>query len=446
MITDLKQFGDFLAFPSQNTFTLTPNFNLENVFKKHVKIEFRSILDRKEMNQFTHRIHRYPAKMLQHIPFSFFSNRLLCHEDSIILDPFCGSGTVLLEAKIHGINSYGVEINPLARLITKVKTTPLESPKIKIGIRRLFNRLETFRGDAEIPVFPNIDFWFSKHVQRDLAKIKTCITKQVHDNDLKDFFSICFSSIIREVSYADSHISPPVKSKKMLEKIASGFNPDVTRIFKNKVRENAVGVIKLSNHINHFKKNVFSEVIGSDARSIALQDNSIDLVVTSPPYISAQKYFRSTSLELYWLDLLDVDKFRELDSKIIGTEKVYIKDYQKLHLTGVEILDEILRKVFKRDKIRAYVTYNYFNEMKKVFAEIQRVLEPGRHFILLIGNNEVKGLKVPSHQILAEIALKSGFSSVYRPLVDKIKSRGLMTKRNKTAGLINSEWLIIFRK
>lgn len=447
MITDLRQFEDFLDFPAQNTFTLTPNFDLENVFKEHVKIEFRSILDdRKEMNQFTHRIHPYPAKMLQHIPFSFFSNRLLCHADSIILDPFCGSGTVLLEAKVHGINSYGVEINPLARLITKVKTTPIEGPKLKREIRRFFNRLETFKGDAEIPVFPNIDFWFSKHVQRDLAKIKTCITKHVHDNDLKDFFKICFSSIIREVSYADPHISPPVKSKKMLEKIASGFNPDVTRIFKNKVRGNAVGEIKLSNHINHLKKSVFSEVIGSDARSIVLPDNSIDLVVTSPPYISAQKYFRSTSLELYWLDLLDVDKFRELDSKIIGTDKVYIKDYQKLHLTGVEILDEILRKVFKRDKIRAYITCNYFNEMKKVFAEIQRVLEPGGHFILLIGNNEVKGLEVPSHQILAEIALKSGFSSVYRPLVDKIKSRGLMTKRNKTAGLINSEWLIIFRK
>ena len=446
MITNEKQFVDLLQFHGNNSldnYTTFKNEKIDLFFDNYAEIDFRKMYNSTEMMQLTHRIHSYPAKMIQHIPFSFFSNFLLCREGGIILDPFCGSGTVLLEAKIHGIVSYGVEINPIARLITKVKTTPIESTKLKREIQKIFNKLLTFDDGIEIPVFPNIDFWFSKRVQKDLTKIKVCIDEYVHDRELKDFFYVSFSSIIREVSYADCHISPPVKSKKMREKIATGFNPDVIKIFKKRVMENAERVIKLSHHV---RKDVSSEVIGSDARSIKLLDKSVDLVITSPPYISAQKYLRSTRLELFWLGLLDADEFRELDSKIIGTEKVYVKDYQTLHLTDVEILNTIIKKVFRKSKERAYIMCNYFNEMKRALGEIHRVLKPGGYFILLIGNNEVEGIKVPSHRILTEIAIGLGFSLAYYPLVNEIKSRGLMTKRNKTAGLINSEWLIIFRK
>jgi len=446
MITAENQFVELLQFHDNNSldnYIRFENNKIDSFFDGYAEINFRKIYNSTKMIQLTHRIHSYPAKMIQHIPFSFFSNFLLCREGDIILDPFCGSGTTLLEANIHGINSYGVEINPLARLITKVKTTPIENAKLKRGIQRLFNKLSTFDGDIKIPIFPNIDFWFSKRVQKDLTKIKACIDEYIHDKDLKNFFYVSFSSIIRDVSYADRRISPPVKSKKIREKIAAGFNPDVIRIFKNRVAENADRIIKLSNHI---RKDLFSEVIGDDARSINLPDKSIDLVITSPPYINAQKYLRSTKLELFWLDLLDVDEFREVDLKTIGTERVYVEDYQTLHNMGIETLDIILKKVFRKDKPRAYITYNYFNEMKKVFEELHRVLKPGGYFILLIGNNKVKGIKVPSHKILTEIAINLGFSLAYYPLVDKIKSRGLMTKRNKTAGLINSEWLITFRK
>ena len=134
--------------------------------------------------------------------------------DGYVLDPFAGTGTVLLESIINPyINrcALGVEINPLARLITKVKTTLYDLDRLDMCFKKIEGTFKILsRNDFERMEFPNIEMWFSNNAIEKLSKLKYAITQQRFSRDYKDFFWVCFSRIIRRVAKADPRIPPPV--------------------------------------------------------------------------------------------------------------------------------------------------------------------------------------------------------------------------------------------
>ena len=107
--------------------------------KKPIEVDFRDLVKWIPYGErATHFIHPYPGKLLYHIPHFFLSNQVLCNDDGIVFDPFCGSGTVLLESLLNNKNAIGIDINPLAVLISKVKTTPIDIVKLKNEFEKLF--------------------------------------------------------------------------------------------------------------------------------------------------------------------------------------------------------------------------------------------------------------------------------------------------------------------
>lgn len=392
----------------------------------------------------THGMHSYPAKLIPHIPHYFINNIHFSKHGSRVLDPFCGSGTVLVEAKLSGRNSFGLDINPLARLLTKVKTTALDTEKLEAMLERMMSRILSSESEIQVIDFPDIDYWFSPETQRKLAIIKEAV-ENVDEPDYRDFFSVCFSAIIRKCSFADPRISPACKSRRIRELIAKGWQPPVIELFQKTAKWNISQNSKFG-RTSH--ADVSAEVIGEDARKIVLNDEAVDLIITSPPYINAQKYVRSTKLEIFWLGLLTREELGELDRQLIGTERAKFEEYKNIcfsKLTDIEILNSSLAYLARIDRRRAYIAYRYFEEMDEVFDEIGRVLVKNGHFVLVIGNNRFYGTGFPTSNILAEMAKKHLFEieAVYR---DTIKSRGLMTKRNKTADMINCEYVLVFRK
>lgn len=121
-------------------------------------------------------IHTYPAKMVNHIP-SYFLSLEENKKSVFVLDPFCGSGTVLKEASKRNMSSYGIDINPLARLISKVETNSLNK---RIVLEKL-NKIKDifYKINPEKVYFPNIDYWFSKKTQEDLFRLR----KAIKDNN-----------------------------------------------------------------------------------------------------------------------------------------------------------------------------------------------------------------------------------------------------------------------
>jgi len=426
---------------------------------------------------YTHFLHRYPAKILPYIPIYFLSSEEYTSKNEVVMDPFSGTGTVLLESIVHPYlakKAIGVEINPLARLIAKVKTTPLDISELKAASEDLFERIKKLCGDIRTPDFTNRDLWFSKRVQRELARIRLCI-EDIDKDDHKDFFLASFSSIIRDVSFADPKIAPPVilraknfkKNPKLMTKVEEVIKKKKKahplRYFQISVKKN-IRRIETLNCIRWLSKGkIKSEIVWDDARSLRrakmkcngeldksktnpIRDRSIGFVITSPPYINAQKYVRTTKFELFWLNMTNENELKRLNESLIGTEAVYYKQYKDLKLTGIGSADKVIKKIYKLDPRRAFIVSKYFSDMQKVIKEIYRVLKPNGRFVLVIGNNLVKGIEVKNHNILSDMASHDGLFKKEMVLVDEIKSRGMITKRHETGGLVLDEWVIVLKK
>ena len=428
----------------------------------------------KRSDVFTHLAHRYPAKLLAYIPIFMLSGSYAAYQD-VILDPFAGTGTVLLESLTHPYfprTCYGVEISPLARLIAKVKTTPLDPALLRIESDHLYGLIKQFQGKLDIPEFPNREFWFRKKVQTDLAKVHTCIEQMNASPAVRDFFRVCFSSIIRDVSWADPKVAPPVKLKSakfprkqratIEQLLAKKSGANVLTYFRSAINKNIARMSKLHSTVSLAGTKTSAEIIWDDARSIhkgryiekgkvdkknpKTLDNQIGLVITSPPYINAQKYIRTTKFELWWLGMETEDSIFELDKQLIGTERVYFDEYKELIPVENKKADQLLKSIFKKSPERAAIVSRYFREMREVIITVHRLLKPGGYFVLVVGDNTVTERAVRNHDILAEIAQEEGRFAVESILVDSIRSRGLITKRHETAGVIPEEWVLVLRK
>jgi len=427
----------------------------------------------KRSDVFTHHMHKYPAKLIPYIPIFFLSSKI-CSENDIVMDPFAGSGTVLLESIAHPYykrNCVGIEINPLARLIAKVKTTPLDSKKLQDKKIKLFLNLKRNDINPIIPEYDNLNLWFSKNAQNKLGKLRACI-EELENDDYKDFFFACFSSVIRKVSLADPNIPPPVVLKRDKYKKASSRHyemkdflernktPKVKALFKQCVDDNERRVKSLSDIEDIYKGKVKARIIWDDSRNPkvgrlttkgniekkgarAFKENSIGLIITSPPYITAQKYIRTTKLELLWLGLADSKSLNELDKATIGSERVKVGE--KLVTTNIKSIDDLCNKIAGISEERAIMVNRYFNDMLLVIRNSYKMLKKDREMILIVGNNKACGYDVNTHDMLAEIGESVGFR---REMVikDRIRSRGMITRRHKNGGLIEDEYIVVLRK
>ncbi len=408
--------------------------------------EFRKYIGR-QVSYATHGIHRYPAKFIPQIPRFCLETYSDVGDD--VLDPFMGSGTTLLESFITGRDSYGIDIHPLARLIAKVKITPVD-PKGLVSSAE--NLLSSIRNDCDdnsawIPEIPNREHWFRPRVLSELATIKKNIWS-TRSGDHQDFFKICFSSIIRKVSNSDNDsLIPEVTSfQKKLD--AQGKNSyDALIRFENTVRNkliDAADMWRLSKEVGEkFKKTPKVSIIGNDARDIALDDSSIDLAVTSPPYASAVHYVSVHKLEMYWLGL--INETAGLDSRIVGTARAYVADYGSWKpRTNLPELGSILTELMSKDKKSAYVVYKYFDEMRKSFDEVNRVLRRNGRYCMVVGENTFRRVRIPTYRVLAAVAHRSGFDLEKTFMYDVINRHLDIPRWNDSR--IERDYILVFSR
>jgi DNA modification methylase len=412
----------------------------------------------------THNIHSYPAKLLIHIPHLFLANTLLSQPGDSVFDPFCGSGTVLLESQLNGRHSAGADSNPLARLISRVKTTPLGKFELEGALGALVDSFSEYT-EAPPPNVININHWFSPRIQSELQKISQAIAG-VREDAHSRFFQICLSSTLRRVSLADPRLSVPVRLKldrydknhwlysKTQKRLSALDTMKARDVFLEVTRQNIKRVHGLSGLIRNEAQ---AEVVESDSRRLHIDysdngrsgqiipGNSVQLIITSPPYAGAQKYIRASSLSLGWLGLCDAKGLKPLEDQTIGREHFAKATHREFYPTGIVRADELLGEIHKENSLRAHIASTYIAEMAAALAEMHRILKPGGYLVLIAGSNSICGREFPTHDYLHEIALLTGLQTKLI-LVDAIRSRALMTRRNKTAGLIHREWIILLKK
>lgn len=359
----------------------------------------------------THNIHTYHSKYIPQIAGNLI--KFLSKENDTVLDNFCGSGTTLIEAKLLNRNAIGIDINPLACLISKSKTTPISEKELKATVDKLleesmaeinstrmqkalnnFNRNAKNSQGYKMMEFHYINGWFQPQVIKELSIIKNNIEK-IDNKDIQDFCLMVFSSIIREVSNASSEFGNLMISKKK-RKVDNTFER-----FEKKINNATKRLLDFSKTTNNCKINV----VNGDTRKLDfVENNQIDLIVTHPPYIAAVPYAEYQKLSLRWLGFSD----KELNNVIIG---------------GKRQSNDVVER-FNRD-------------MQKVFDEMYRVLKPEGYCCVVIGNPVVKGKRIKLNKIFVDMANESGFNFITEIV------RG---KYHTTMGKMKEEFILIFRK
>lgn len=430
-----------------------------------IRVDFRELVDcLSTVDRATHLIHPYPAKLLMHIPFFFLANEILSKPGDVVLDPFAGSGTVLLEAQLSSRLTLGADSNPLARLISKVKTTPIHSNYLKRASARLMDRIPSLP-KSRPPDVVNLSDWFFPEVVEKLQCISEAINR-TRIRAIKEFFMICLSNCARKISLADPRFSVPVRLRIDKYPAEHPFRVKAKRYLTGLRNINVISVYKqiLDSNIRRMARLDSigpllppSEIICSDARKLRyeysenrrsdfeLPNESINLIITSPPYPGAQKYIRSSSLSLGWLSLCATDELLQLKRATIGREEYYKSECSQPINTGVISADRLLRKIHQVNPVRATIAGTYLIEMRDAIREMHRVLKPGGHLVLVAANNRISGYNFRTQTYLQRIAEELNFCTILR-LVDSIRSHGLMTKRNSTASIIDREWVLVFRK
>jgi len=351
----------------------------------------------------SHGFHTYPAMFIPQV-----ARRLLLtysQKGDTICDIFCGSGTALIESRLLSRNSYGIDLNPLAVFLAKVKTTSLNPQLLAKEHIKLIARINKIKNtETKRPKFKNLEFWFKNKVIIELAKIKKAV-KEIRNKKIQDFFMVAFSETVRKSSNTKNGEFKLVRIKKEdLEK----HNPDVSEIFKQKVESNIKAMTEFYRDID---KNTWAKImLGDSSKNNGIKENSIDCIITSPPYSDSRTtvaYGQFSRLSAQWLGIFDnPDNASGVDKELLGGKAV-----KKLSSSlASNYLSESLKKIAEKDEKRAKDVLSFYLDLNGCLIQAYKMLKPKKYFCIVIGNRLVKQIRIPTDFIIIELAQKIGFT------------------------------------
>ena len=323
-----------------------------------------------------------------------------------------GSGTVLAVAQSRGHPSVGIDLDPLAVLISRVWTTPIERERVQLAAERVLNRAKTifsslYAGDA----YPrNADFetrkflryWFDDDARKQLTSLSTAIGR-IRDCTVRDALWCSFSRlIITKQSGASlamdlSHSRPHRKFKTAPAKPFANFLSAVGRVASNCVDG------------THRRECSTAEVLEGDARNLQLRDRSIDLAITSPPYLNAIDYFRCSKFSLVWMGYT-IDDIRRLRSTSVGAEiGIDPREDQEVQ----QVLSSLRLNPKLQGRQEAMLS-RYIHDIQRCVGEISRVLDSEGKAVYVVGENTVRGTFIPNAMIVEILASAEGLRCTER--------------------------------
>jgi DNA modification methylase len=355
-------------------------------------------------NGSTHAVHAFAAKFPPALPAAFIEQ--LSSEGEVVLDPMAGSGTALVEALRLRREAIGFDIDPLALRLSYVKTHAVDEDealvfaeaiadwaRLALDRAALFESRKYFEATFEVTARDFFEYWFEEQTILELAALVQGI-RSVAPGHLSKLFEVIFSSLIITKSGGVS---------RALDLAHTRPHRVATKKYRNAIDAFFIRASKVIPSIAALSLNAASTVAMGDSRSLALGDETVDLIVTSPPYANAIDYMRAHKFSLMWFGA-EPASLTERRKKYIGAEVASQETLMK-SATGVGTLGAIAQL----DRRRADVLRTYFSDMQTAMAEMFRVLRPGRACVIVVGGSTVRGVRLETGVILAEEARAIGF-------------------------------------
>jgi hypothetical protein len=382
-----------------------------------------------DTNKLTHGYHRYPAKFIPQLVEKLL-DEYIAGKEAHINDPFMGSGTTIATAISKGFKASGTDINKLAYLIAKVKSTPIEPSYLDRKISKFLKRLEDL--EKVKPLIPEknierIDYWFREDIKVELGKVLSVIYEE-EDLDIRDFYLVAFSHILKNCSYWLQKSIKPTKDLK--KKLPSPRELIRRHLLKMKKGNEEFYKVVPENVERNLKEYLNIKV--ADARNQPVSSESVDLIISSSQYVTSYEYADLHQLSTIWLDL--ADDLKEYKREFIGTTYKEYKDKKPRS----KIAQEIVEKVAEKSKKKAEEIKAFFVDMDGVFDESFRILKQSGRCCFVIGNTRILGVDILNAEAFAESLQYSGLK-IDRIIKRRIPTKSLPQKRDEKGRFVSTQ-------
>jgi len=449
-----------------------------------------------DTRELTHGIHTYPAMMIYPISRNLIRLVKQIMPVRTLLDPFAGSGTVLVEGMLAGIECiYGNDINPLAILLSRVKTRPIGSSilmsatnELKSALDKLYDRFALYIAnindniektynidyssktewgdsaphylklycesinltDITFPEFNNIGYWFKPRVIFELQLIKSAIST-ISEQEIRDFMLIAFSESIRLVS---NRRNGEFKMFRMPIEKVKAFNPDVRREFMKILSRNNEKMAQFDEIIQSSEKTASVMVYSDNAMDLnSITDGSIDLIITSPPYGDSRTtvaYGEFSRLSLQWIDLNHIGskEIMSIDKNLMGGTK-YRNGFE--YDLPSDTLKAALESIIQSDVERAGDVFSFYKDLFRSMEAVSKKSKAGGYQFWVVGNRTVKGMLLLTDKIITEFGSSLGLihlKTIGRNISNKVMP-SLNSPTNETgkqASTMTNEHIVLLKK
>jgi DNA modification methylase len=352
----------------------------------------------------SHALHAFAAKFPPQLPRVFIEE--LTQPGDVVLDPMMGSGTTIVEALLRERKGIGVDIDPLARMICRVKTSHIASGKALTAGADVLARAEKV-SDAKVAKFLNsfdetshefIDYWFFRETQEQLSRLLIAINDEQNEK-VKEFLLLVLSSVIitksggvslaRDLAHSRPHKDKTKQPKHAFDQFKRALGKAVTAVSGLIIHEEGI------------------QLLEGDARDLPVESSSVDLIVTSPPYANALDYMRAHKFSLVWLGE-SIKWLGEHRSRYIGSERIDVDLSGELPV----YTEGVLTQLGALDQKKQKVVRKYFLEMRQAMREMFRVLKPDSASIIVVATSTMRGYVIPTQECLADLGRGLGFDVV----------------------------------
>ena len=427
----------------------------------------KNLPNHRSLRYATHGIHEYRGKFFPQLVRSLI-NIARVPDGALVMDPMCGSGTTLVEARLSGPSSLGIDMNPLSVFMTDVKCQALgfELVILRESYQEIIGMLSApMWAQREFPKFESLSEtdqtyfkkWLSWQAITELEQIESAIDT-LPSVELKNFYRVAMSNIIRPIS---SQKDDDLRLRREEKELEPG---QTLKLFVDEAERSTRTLMTFLAERGQRELGDY-KVVEGDARKTAEKfpefTSQVEAVITSPPYATALPYIETDRLSLIYLHLLSQKDLAARNTLMVGNREIspkvregYWNFYQEnrghLPQLTTDLIDRIDRLNvegdvgFRRMNLSALLS-RYFFDMREAIQQNLQLLRPGGTMFLVVGSNRTKAgeepveINTPVH--LREVALAAGFDLVGEIPMEMLVSRDIF-RRNA----VPSESILQFKK